>query len=96
MDMYTGETDDGYHLYDGKYHTSGNCVNSQIRERIRDNRVSADASSYSSHYMVVWGLEWARRMDAMGGSIAWTSSPGGGTRVTLTWPVTPPAPGREG
>jgi hypothetical protein len=54
MDKYTGETDDGYYLYDGKYHISGNFVNSQIEERIRDTWVSADGSSYRFHYMVVW------------------------------------------
>lgn len=62
MDKRTGETDDGYYMYDGKYHISGNFVNSQIEERVRDTWVSADGSSFRMKYKVVfvWATEEAR------------------------------------
>jgi hypothetical protein len=61
----TGETDSGYYLNKGKYHLSGNFVNSQIEERFRDTWVAADGSSYrvSFKLVYVWATDETRMED---------------------------------
>ncbi len=65
MATITGETDDGYYLYKGKYHLSGNFVNSQIEERIRETWVSPDGSSFLFSYKLVkvWATGESRMED---------------------------------